>query len=213
MNYKPFLIIGLVVLIALPLTALLITQDTDMNTSTIASPKPSASVASATDPADVKTASEVILKTSKGDIRIALYKTDSPQTVKNFVTLGTRGYYNGVIFHRVIKDFMIQGGDPTGTGTSGSSIYGAKFADEFNSHKIVKGSVAMANSGANTNGSQFFIVTESAQPHLDGVHTNFGEVADDASMAVVQAIAAVPVNASDKPLTDVQITGFTITKE
>ncbi len=162
------------------------------------------------DPSDVATAQVVRMKTSKGDIVIKLYQQDAPQTVKNFVTLGKRGYYNNVTFHRVIKTFMIQGGDPTGTGAGGQSIYGAKFADEINSHKIVKGSVAMANAGANTNGSQFFIVTEQPQPHLDGKHTNFGEVADEASMNVVHAIAAVPTGAGDRPTEEVKITGFEI---
>lgn len=162
------------------------------------------------DPADATSAKQVILKTNKGDIRINLYDGDSPKTVKNFVTLGKRGYYSGVTFHRVIQDFMIQGGDPTGSGAGGESIFGKKFPDEFNTHKIVRGSVAMANAGANTNGSQFFIVTEKEQTHLDGHHTNFGQVADEDSMKVVAAIAAVPVDANDKPTEEVKITGFEI---
>ena len=161
------------------------------------------------DPANVATAHKVKLSTSMGDIIIDLYPEDAPHTVKNFVTLGSQGYYNNIIFHRVIKDFVIQGGDPTGTGTGGTSIYGAKFPDEINSHKIVVGSLAMANSGPNTNGSQFFIVTASAQPSLDGSYTNFGQV-ESQSMSVVTAIAAVPVNSSDKPLSDVKMTGFQI---
>lgn len=161
------------------------------------------------DPADAVTAKKVILKTSKGDITIDLYQQDAPKTVQNFVTLGKRGYYNGVIFHRVIKDFMVQGGDPTGTGAGGESIYGRTFPDEINSRKIVKASVAMANAGPNTNGSQFFMVTESDQPSLDGHYTNFGQV-ENASMKVVQDIAAVPTDVNDRPVDEVKITGFEI---
>ena len=160
----------------------------------------------------VYSAHKVKLSTSKGDIVIKLYPEDAPKTVQNFVTLGKRGYYNNVTFHRVIKDFMIQGGDPTGTGSGGESIFGAKFDDEINSHKIVAGTVAMANSGKNTNGSQFFIVTESAQTHLDGVHTAFGDVDPD-SMSVVRAIAAVQVDSSDKPVEAVTMTGFSVIEE
>jgi len=179
------------------------------NPSATMTPTPTPGKLNLTEPADVATASRVVLKTSMGDINLTLYPEDAPATVKNFVTLGKRGYYNNIIFHRVIKSFVIQAGDPTGTGTGGASIYGAKFPDEINSHKIVKGTLAMANAGANTNGSQFYIVTESAQPSLDGKYTVFGQ-ADEASMAVVQAIAAVPTNAQDKPLTDVKITGFEV---
>lgn len=160
-------------------------------------------------PKDAVSASKILLKTDKGDITIDLYPKDAPYTVMNFVTLGARGYYNGIIFHRVIQNFVIQAGDPTGTGTGGQSIYGQEFPDEINSHKIVQGSVAMANAGPNTNGSQFFIVTQSAQPSLDGHYTDFGMV-EPSSMPVVAAIAAVPVDSNDKPLTPVKITGFQI---
>ncbi len=163
-------------------------------------------------PADAKTAEQVVLKTNMGDIRLDLFKDKAPLTVQNFVTLGSRKYYDGIIFHRVIKGFMIQGGDPTGTGTAGESIYGSTFKDEFNDEKIVKGSLAMANSGPATNGSQFFIVTDSAQSHLDGKHTNFGKVADAASQAVVDKIAAVKTAGGDKPVEEVKITGFEIVK-
>ncbi len=126
------------------------------------------------------TYSRAILKTSMGDIELALYCADSPVTVNNFMNLAKKGIYDGTTFHRVIKDFMIQGGDPnskdddiTNDGMGGP---GYKFGDEFNNHKLVKGSLAMANSGPNTNGSQFFIVTAESTPWLDGKHVNFGYV-------------------------------------
>ena len=140
------------------------------------------------------------LVTNKGEIEIKFFGEDSPKTVINFCELAEKGFYDGIIFHRVIKDFMIQGGDPTGTGTGGP---GYRFDDEFNERKIVRGSVAMANAGPNTNGSQFFIVTADATPHLDGKHTNFGEVT--AGMDVVDAIENVETGAADKPLDDVVI--------
>jgi len=188
---------------------------------TSATPTPSPTISPSPTPmiADAVTASQVVLKTDKGNITLNLYKNDTPNTVKNFVTLGKRGYYDGIIFHRVIKDFVIQGGDPTGTGSGGSSIYGAKFADETNkNHAYQKGSIGMANSGANTNGSQFYIVTNDVTAgNLSALtpdkYTLFGQVSDDASMAVVTAIASVPTDPStDKPLTDVKITGFDITQ-
>lgn len=144
--------------------------------------------------------SGAVLHTSMGDITIKFFHQDAPKTVDNFIKLSGEGFYNGLTFHRVMADFMIQTGDPKGDGTGGP---GYQFDDEFNAHKIVKGTVAMANSGPNTNGSQFFIVTEKEQPHLDGVHTVFGEVTSD--MEVVAKIAAVPVDENDKPLTPVII--------
>jgi len=186
------------------------TSTASSSTSSTPSPTPVTNASQLVDPSDVATAHTVLLQTSMGDIKLNLYPDDAPHTVKNFVTLGKRGYYTGVIFHRVIQSFVIQGGDPTGTGRGGESIYGSKFPDEINSHKIVKGSLAMANAGPNTNGSQFFIVTAQDQPSLDGGYTNFGQVADDASQKVVEAIAAVPVDGGDKPKTDVKITGFQI---
>lgn len=138
--------------------------------------------------------------TNLGTIKVRFYGDDSPVTVNNFLNLAQKGFYNGVIFHRIIENFMIQGGDPTGTGTGGP---GYKFEDEFNSHKLVSGSLAMANAGPNTNGSQFFIVTADATPWLDGAHTNFGEVIE--GMDVVKKIAAVKVGAGDKPLSEVRI--------
>ena len=145
-------------------------------------------------------AESAVMHTSKGDITLKFYPADAPKTVSNFVKLSKSGFYNGLTFHRVIKDFMIQGGDPKGDGTGGP---GYQFADEINSHKIVVGSLAMANSGPNTNGSQFFIVTEKDQPSLDGHYTSFGEVTS--GMDVVRAIAAVPTDSNDKPKEPVYI--------
>lgn len=165
------------------------------------------------DPEDVVSAKKVILKTTKGDITINLYPDDAPKTVKNFVTLGKRGYYTNTFFHRIIKDFVIQGGDPTGTGRGGESIFGVKFPDEINNHKIVKGTVAMANAGPATNGSQFFIVTVADQPNLDGKHTVFGQI-DPGSQGVVDALAAIAVKDPEggQPVNtdEVKITGFEI---
>src|ERR671914_573617 len=127
-------------------------------------------------------------------IELELYPDDAPKTVENFVKLSRDGFYDGVIFHRVTPDFMIQGGDPTGTGTGGP---GYEFEDEPNEHKAVRGALAMANAGPNTNGSQFFIITAEACPWLDGKHTVFGEVTG--GMDVVDAISAVETDASDKP--------------
>jgi cyclophilin family peptidyl-prolyl cis-trans isomerase len=140
------------------------------------------------------------IATSKGEILVDLFEDLSPNTVNNFVFLANKGFYDGVIFHRVIKDFMIQGGDPTGTGTGGP---GYNFDDEINDQKLIRGSLAMANSGANTNGSQFFVVTAEETPWLDGKHTNFGQVLE--GMAVVDAIEGVAVDERDKPLEDVVI--------
>ena len=180
-----------------------------------------------------------IMHTNMGDITIQLYPEVAPKTVEIFVTLAKKGYYNGLIFHRVIKDFMIQGGDPTGTGAGGESIYGAKFEDECSQelHNF-RGALSMANAGPNTNGSQFFIVQASdvddgllgqmrqltdrgfpegciedyerlgGTPWLDFKHTVFGQVID--GMETVDAIAAAPRNAMDKPLDDIVILGVDI---
>lgn len=148
------------------------------------------------------------ISTTMGEIKLELFKDDAPKTVENFQKLAEKGYYNGVIFHRVIKDFMIQGGDPTGSGTGGESAFGKEFEDEINQHKIEAGSLAMANRGPNTNGSQFFIVTEKPQPHLDGKHTVFGKVVEGTD--VVKKIAAVQVGENNKPLQDVKMTGVKI---
>ncbi len=135
------------------------------------------------------------MNTSHGTITLELFDEDAPETVANFRKLAADNFYDGVIFHRVIPDFMIQGGDPEGTGTGGP---GYTFKDEFNQHKVVRGALAMANAGPNTNGSQFFIVTMQSAPWLDGKHTVFGEVTD--GMDAVDAIEAVPTGAGDRPV-------------
>jgi len=144
--------------------------------------------------------SAATLQTSKGAIAIELFDDDAPKTVENFRTLAQKGFYDGVVFHRVIPDFMIQGGDPTGTGSGGP---GYEFEDEINDNKIVRGALAMANRGPGTNGSQFFIVTAEACPWLDGKHTVFGRVSD--GMDVVDAISGVDTDAGDRPRDDVKI--------
>jgi peptidyl-prolyl cis-trans isomerase B (cyclophilin B) len=140
------------------------------------------------------------LHTNKGAIEFELFDTDAPKTVENFVKLARDGFYDGVVFHRVIPDFMIQGGDPTGTGRGGP---GYTFEDEFNDNKVVRGALAMANAGPNTNGSQFFVVTAEATPWLDGKHTVFGRVTS--GMDVVDEISNVDTDANDKPREDVTI--------
>jgi cyclophilin family peptidyl-prolyl cis-trans isomerase len=139
--------------------------------------------------------SKANMNTTLGTIEIELFDDDAPKTVENFRTLAGKGFYDGVIFHRIIPDFMIQGGDPNGTGTGGP---GYTFEDEFNDHKVVRGALAMANSGANTNGSQFFLVTTDAAPWLDGKHTVFGQVT--AGMEAVDAMEALPTGDRDRPL-------------
>lgn len=129
----------------------------------------------------------VTLKTTKGDISLELDADIAPKTVTNFITLAKRGFYDGLTFHRLIPDFMIQGGDPKGDGTGGESIFGETFEDEINEMKLVRGTIAMANRGPNTNGSQFFIVHADATPWLDGRHTAFGKVTE--GLDVLDAIA------------------------
>jgi cyclophilin family peptidyl-prolyl cis-trans isomerase len=140
------------------------------------------------------------IHTNHGAIAIELFDGDAPKTVENFLKLSREGFYNGVIFHRIIPDFMIQGGDPTGTGSGGP---GYQFDDEFNDNKVVRGALAMANAGPNTNGSQFFIVTTEAASWLDGKHTVFGQVTD--GMDVVDTISDVTTGPGDRPLADVVI--------
>ncbi len=179
-----------------------------------------------------------IMKTNMGEIKIKLFPKEAPKTVENFTTHAKNGYYNGLIFHRVIKDFMIQGGDPTGTGMGGESIWGSSFEDEFDpSLHNLRGSLSMANAGPNTNGSQFFIVQASTvpanmlaqmkqmpesfpettvkayaeiggTPWLDFRHTVFGQVVD--GMDVVDNIASVKVGAADKPVESVIIEAIEI---
>ncbi|MDX6583213.1 MAG: peptidyl-prolyl cis-trans isomerase [Solirubrobacterales bacterium] len=139
--------------------------------------------------------SQATLHTNQGPITIEFFDDAAPQTVENFRKLAGDGFYDGLVFHRVISDFMIQGGCPEGTGTGGP---GYQFEDEFNDNKIVRGALAMANAGPNTNGSQFFIVTTEAAPWLDGKHTVFGQVTD--GMDVVDAIEATPTGAGDRPI-------------
>jgi peptidyl-prolyl cis-trans isomerase B (cyclophilin B) len=144
--------------------------------------------------------SQVTLHTNHGPIAVELFDEDAPKTVENFLKLSRDNFYDGVIFHRIIKDFMIQGGDPEGTGTGGP---GYTFEDEFNQHKVERGALAMANAGPNTNGSQFFIVTTEAAPWLDGKHTVFGKVT--AGMEAVDAIEGVETDAQDRPAEPVVI--------
>jgi cyclophilin family peptidyl-prolyl cis-trans isomerase len=135
------------------------------------------------------------MNTTQGTIALELFDEDAPKTVANFRKLAGENFYDGIIFHRVIPDFMIQGGCPEGTGTGGP---GYTFEDEFNSRKIVRGALAMANAGPNTNGSQFFIVTTDAAPWLDGKHTVFGRVSD--GMDAVDAIERLPTDGRDRPV-------------
>lgn len=179
---------------------------------------------------------KVIMKTNKGDITIRLFPELAPKTVENFLSLAESGYYDGIIFHRVIDNFMIQGGDPTGTGMGGSSIWGESFEDEFSMNLFnLNGALSMANAGPNTNGSQFFIVTakevpmtmlaqleaggwpkeiveayaaNGGTPWLDQKHTVFGQV--EAGMDTVYAIEGVKKGAQDKPVEDVVIESITI---
>jgi peptidyl-prolyl cis-trans isomerase B (cyclophilin B) len=139
--------------------------------------------------------SEAVLHTSAGAVTVELHDDDAPKTVENFRKLAGDGFYDGLIFHRVIRDFMVQGGCPEGTGTGGP---GYTFEDETNDHRIVRGALAMANAGPNTNGSQFFIVTTAEAPWLDGKHTVFGAVVD--GMDVVDAIEATETDADDRPV-------------
>lgn len=179
------------------------------------------------------------IHTNLGDLNVKFFDNIAPKTVKNFVELSKKGYYDGIIFHRIIKDFMIQGGDPTGTGMGGESIYGEKFEDEFSTEAFnIRGALSMANAGPNTNGSQFFIVqnsnlpykkeqlieggwpeeiaelyTKGGTPHLDGRHTVFGQLTDEASFEVLDKIANVTTGSQDRPVDDVVITSVTINEK
>ena len=145
--------------------------------------------------------SSATLHTSHGPIEIQFFDDDAPKTVENFRKLAGDGFYDGVVFHRIIPDFMTQGGDPTGTGSGGP---GYQFEDEPNEHRIVRGALAMANAGPDTNGSQFFIVTTGEAPWLDGKHTVFGEVVE--GMDAVSAIESTPTDGRDKPVEPQTIT-------
>ena len=179
------------------------------------------------------------IHTNLGDLTVKLFDDVAPKTVKNFVELAEKGYYNGVIFHRIIHDFMIQGGDPTGTGMGGESIYGEKFEDEFSENVFnIRGALSMANAGPNTNGSQFFIVqnenlpydksalvkggwpeeiaeiyTAGGTPHLDGRHTVFGQLANAESFETLDRIAKEPTGSQDKPENDVEIISIDLEKK
>src|SRR5436190_14560111 len=144
--------------------------------------------------------STVTIHTSMGAIELELFAEDAPKTVENFSKLAGDGFYDGLVFHRVIPDFMIQGGCPRGDGTGDA---GYKFEDEFNDHPLVRGTLAMANAGPNTNGSQFFIVTAQATPWLDGKHTVFGEVTGGED--VLERLNDVPTSGADKPVNPVYI--------
>ena len=149
-----------------------------------------------------------VFNTNLGTFKIKLYAKETPLTVNNFVYLAKNKFYDGLIFHRIIKDFMIQGGDPVGNGTGGP---GYRFPDEKSNNKIVKGSLAMANSGPNTNGSQFFIVTAQATPWLDGKHTNFGEVTE--GLEIIEKIGVVKTGVNDKPVETVLINTIEIIEQ
>jgi peptidyl-prolyl cis-trans isomerase B (cyclophilin B) len=138
--------------------------------------------------------SEMTMTTNKGDIVFEMFDDDAPKTVGNMRELAEKGFYDGLGFHRIIRDFMIQGGCPEGTGTGGP---GYQFEDEFNKHKVVRGALAMANAGPDTNGSQFFIVTTDAAPWLDGKHTVCGRVTS--GMDVVDQLEALPTDGRDRP--------------
>ena len=144
--------------------------------------------------------STATLHTNHGSIGLELFDEDAPKTVENFRKLAADGFYDGLSFHRVIPDFMVQGGCPHGTGTGGP---GYTFEDEINDHKIVRGTLAMANAGPDTNGSQFFIVTAPSTPWLDGKHTAFGQVTS--GMEVIDAIERLPTDARDRPREDARI--------
>lgn len=159
--------------------------------------------------------SRAILHTSLGDITLKFYAADAPLTVNNFLNLAHAGFYNGTKFHRVIQDFMIQGGDPLSRDDNNSMLWGTggpdyKFQDEINNHKLVRGSLAMANAGAGTNGSQFFIVTAQNTPWLDGHHTNFGEVVE--GLAVVDRIEKAETGINDRPLENIVISSIELLK-
>jgi cyclophilin family peptidyl-prolyl cis-trans isomerase len=144
--------------------------------------------------------SQAVLNTSEGSVELELFPDEAPKTVENFTKLAAEGFYDGITFHRVIPDFMIQGGCPRGDGTGGP---GYEFEDEFNDHRVVRGALAMANAGPNTNGSQFFIVTAEEASWLDGKHTVFGQVTS--GQDVVDRISLVERDSRDRPLEPVVI--------
>jgi peptidyl-prolyl cis-trans isomerase B (cyclophilin B) len=149
--------------------------------------------------------SKAIFNTNRGAIEVEFFDDDAPNTVENFRKLAADGFYDGLVFHRVIRDFMIQGGCPDGTGMGGP---GYTFEDEFNPNRVIRGALAMANAGPNTNGSQFFIVTTPTAEWLDGKHTVFGKVIE--GMDIVDAIETSPTDGHDKPLEDQKIESITL---
>jgi cyclophilin family peptidyl-prolyl cis-trans isomerase len=151
--------------------------------------------------------STATMQTTEGAIEFELFDEDAPKTVANFRKLASEGFYDGLTFHRIIKDFMIQGGCPQGTGTGGP---GYQFEDEINPHKIVRGALAMANAGPNTNGSQFFIVTTAKAPWLDGKHTVFGQVTD--GLDVVDKLEGVATDGSDRPIEPIGIASIELSE-
>lgn len=153
-----------------------------------------------------------MLRTTKGDIRLTLYPDQCPRTVENFATHARNGYYDGVLFHRVIRGFMLQTGDPLGDGTGGESIWGGEFEDELRAglRHDRAGTLSMANAGPNTNGSQFFITTVPT-PWLDNKHTVFGRVVK--GLDVVRAIEASPTDRQDRPLEDVRVLNIDVRQD
>ena len=167
-------------------------------------------------PIEVKETTTAIIKTNFGDITLELFRADAPKTIENFVKLSKNGFYNGVKFHRVIKGFMIQGGDPNSKDNDwsddGAGGPGYTFEDEINSHKLVRGVLAMANAGPNTNGSQFFIVTAESTPWLDGKHTVFGQVIDGIDVVSKIENVAIDKTRGDHPKEDIIIKSVEISK-
>jgi len=213
-KYIPVLIIvGILAVVALfwKMDGTKSTQEGEVALRDLSTPTASATIKPMTTPSNIIPIAEkvnVTLKTNMGDIVMELDGTVAPVTVGNFVGLAKAGFYNGTTFHRVIPDFMIQGGDPNSKDQTKRSMHGTgdpgyKFADEINSNKIVRGTIAMANSGPDTNGSQFFIVTAPATPYLDGKHTYFGKVTS--GMDVVDKISLVQRDENDNPLSPVTI--------
>jgi len=211
MNQTTWIIGGgaVLLLIAWGLYVLSGTSGTSSNSIASSSDQTNASVKQVKPTVSPSQFTEATISTNKGDIVVRLYGAEAPKTVENFAKLANKGFYNGTKFHRVIKGFMIQGGDPlskddTQKARWGTGGPGYQFEDEITAHKLVRGSLAMANAGPNTNGSQFFIVTADATPWLDGKHTNFGEVIS--GMDVVAAIESVKTETNDRPVEPIVIT-------
>jgi len=213
-HFSPAFTAGIITIVVIigAIALRLATSNPSSSMDTVTSPTPSANPF----PEDSKVAKEVILGTSAGDVRLTLFPDDAPLAVRNFVTLGIRGDYTGLTFHRIVPGFVVQGGDPLGTGTGGESIYGEPFATETGDKRFIRGALGMARKAQprNSNTSQFFITLQE-QPSLDGQYTVFGVGADEASLAVVDALGrtklADPV--AGRPETPPTITSFTVTQE